>query len=280
MKKVLILKIFFLFALYLNAQDPVPVNYQRIVPSTPEASSLGKFGDIPVSYHSGVPQITVPIYSMKVGNFSLPISLDYHASGIKVSEISSDIGLGWALNAGGIISCVINGLPDVANGVLINRKYIIDSFKLTGLQGNSPGTFDHNIKKFIWNGEEEVMPDVFSFSLPDNSGKFSFDENNIARLIPFQKLKVEWVPQSYGFRITDKTGVIYEFFIGEGALVQNACNFSTFLNVSATQAWHLSKIILTNKEEIFIGGKELLIVKIKRFFPKLFGKIIRNQSPY
>ena len=38
--------------------------------------------------------------------------------------------------------------------------------------------------------------------------------------------------------------------------------------------------ILTGKEEIFIGGKELLAVKIKRFFPKLFGKIIRKQSPY
>ena len=38
--------------------------------------------------------------------------------------------------------------------------------------------------------------------------------------------------------------------------------------------------ILNDKEEIFIGGKELLAVKIKRFFPKLFGKIIRKQSPY
>lgn len=38
--------------------------------------------------------------------------------------------------------------------------------------------------------------------------------------------------------------------------------------------------ILKNKEEILVGGKELLIVKIKRFFPKLFGKLIRKQSPY
>jgi dehydrogenase/reductase SDR family protein 7B len=38
--------------------------------------------------------------------------------------------------------------------------------------------------------------------------------------------------------------------------------------------------ILTNQEEIFVGGKELLSVKIKRFFPGLFGKIIRKQSPY
>lgn len=38
--------------------------------------------------------------------------------------------------------------------------------------------------------------------------------------------------------------------------------------------------ILNDQEEILIGGKELLAVKIKRFFPKLFGKIIRKQSPY
>lgn len=38
--------------------------------------------------------------------------------------------------------------------------------------------------------------------------------------------------------------------------------------------------ILNNKEEIFVGGKELLVVKIKRFFPKLFGKLIRKQSPF
>jgi short-subunit dehydrogenase len=38
--------------------------------------------------------------------------------------------------------------------------------------------------------------------------------------------------------------------------------------------------LLKNKEEIFIGGKELLILKIRRFLPGLFSKIIRKQSPY
>lgn len=45
-------------------------------------------------------------------------------------------------------------------------------------------------------------------------------------------------------------------------------------------ARHIIKGIINNDEEIFVGGKELLIVKIKRFFPSLFGKIIRKQSPY
>lgn len=38
--------------------------------------------------------------------------------------------------------------------------------------------------------------------------------------------------------------------------------------------------ILSQKEEVFIGGKEIALVKIKRFFPALFAKIIRKQSPY
>lgn len=47
-----------------------------------------------------------------------------------------------------------------------------------------------------------------------------------------------------------------------------------------TCAQQIIKAIITDKEEVLIGGKELLVVKIKRFFPKLFGKIIRKQSPY
>lgn len=45
-------------------------------------------------------------------------------------------------------------------------------------------------------------------------------------------------------------------------------------------AKQIIKGISNEKEEIFVGGKELLMVKIKRFFPKLFGVLIRKQSPY
>lgn len=38
--------------------------------------------------------------------------------------------------------------------------------------------------------------------------------------------------------------------------------------------------ILKNKEEILIGGKEILMVKIKRLMPKMFSKLVRRQSPY
>ncbi len=47
-----------------------------------------------------------------------------------------------------------------------------------------------------------------------------------------------------------------------------------------TCSQQIIQAIVNDKEEILVGGKELLAVKIKRFFPKLFGKIIRKQSPY
>jgi dehydrogenase/reductase SDR family member 7B len=38
--------------------------------------------------------------------------------------------------------------------------------------------------------------------------------------------------------------------------------------------------ILKNKEEIFIGGKEIWMVYLKQFLPRLFGRLIRKQSAY
>jgi dehydrogenase/reductase SDR family protein 7B len=41
----------------------------------------------------------------------------------------------------------------------------------------------------------------------------------------------------------------------------------------------LLQALVKNKHEVLIGNKELLAVKMKRFFPRLFWKIIPKQSP-
>lgn len=43
--------------------------------------------------------------------------------------------------------------------------------------------------------------------------------------------------------------------------------------------WCAQKIVAAiekNKEEVYIGGREVFGVYIKRFFPKIFSKIIRK----
>jgi short-subunit dehydrogenase len=55
-------------------------------------------------------------------------------------------------------------------------------------------------------------------------------------------------------------------------------------HVDAMSAEECAKQIITgisdNSEEILIGGRELKAVTLRRLFPKLFGKIIRKQSPF
>src|SRR5437660_4637000 len=84
---------------------------QPNVPS-PTAASLGKFGDIPVGYYTGLPNISIPLFTAKGKTLELPISLQYHASGIKVEEIGGWVGAGWALQAGGVITRTVRGIVD------------------------------------------------------------------------------------------------------------------------------------------------------------------------
>ena len=113
------MKIFFipfiiwvLSSIALAAQQPVNTLVNDIIMPAPNAASLGKYADIPISYNTGVPNIDLPLYEVKEGPLRLPISVSYHASGIRVGEAASWVGLGWSLNAGGLITRTVLGKPD------------------------------------------------------------------------------------------------------------------------------------------------------------------------
>ena len=84
----------------------------KITPPSPNVSAMQRYGDIPVGLYSGVPNISVPLYEIKSDDITVPISISYHASGVKVADEASRIGLGWVLNAGGVISRNIVGKDD------------------------------------------------------------------------------------------------------------------------------------------------------------------------
>ena len=68
--------------------------------------------NIPVSLYTGVPEIFIPVFTVEVGDYRLPLTLSYNASGIKVAQEASHVGLGWNVRAGGEIHRVIRGYDD------------------------------------------------------------------------------------------------------------------------------------------------------------------------
>ena len=79
------------------------------IPNSPEAAAFQKYGNTPVNLYTGGTNVAVPIYTYPGREMDLPISLTYDASGIKVSQMATTVGLGWNLNVGGRISRNTNG---------------------------------------------------------------------------------------------------------------------------------------------------------------------------
>lgn len=138
----------------------------------PNAAAFGKYGDIPVSYFTGVPDISIPIHTLKEGSLSLPISLNYHAGGNKPVEMASWVGMGWSLNAGGMISRTVQGLPDELSGGYYNTGHLLSN----NLSDNDPNQaaffYDVNL------GLKDSEPDIFSFNMAGYNGRFFIDSKN------------------------------------------------------------------------------------------------------
>src|SRR5258708_26366598 len=96
--------------LYLPVCAQSPSQVPDLVPPSPDAASLGKYASIPVGLHTGIPEISIPIYVIKSKKLTLPITLSYHAGGNRVRSIAEWTGLGSSLNSGRGIYMRVHGL--------------------------------------------------------------------------------------------------------------------------------------------------------------------------
>lgn len=95
------------------SQTKESTHIKSLIPSSPQAASFGKYVDVPVSAYTGTPNINIPIAAVRGRTLSLPISLSYHHKGLQVEGQASQVGLGWSLAAGGVISRSVKGEVDV-----------------------------------------------------------------------------------------------------------------------------------------------------------------------
>lgn len=225
----------------------------NVIPPSPNSASLAKFGDIPVSYYTGRPQIEIPIFTLTQGLLSAPISLNYHGGGIRVEEIASWVGLGWSLNAGGVISRTKRELADE-----------LPAYGFWDAAEIPPNTID-NYNKYLefLTGTVDSQCDIFQFSTPQGSGKFYIDKNDNIQIVPQQKIKIEktqgWVSgigtesgTIQQWKITTAEGTKYyfdDYETSEPVSYSNNGTFPVIRNERYISSWYLSKIVSVNNQD-------------------------------
>ncbi|MGE8553346.1 MAG: hypothetical protein ACN6OB_05330 [Chryseobacterium jejuense] len=218
------------------AQDSKITN---VVPTTPEMSGLVKRVDIPINYSSGAINYSLNIYTLKVKELEIPITLNYISTGFKPSENSSNIGLGWDLEVGGKISHKVNGLDDLhspkeysafPNGFPVDRPLKMGYANMSQTQNypeyqllseNSNSFLDEH-STFMRNSVNRVdtEPDIFHFSYAGKSSKFFLDKDFNGRQMPVGKEKIQF--DSNKFVIVDIQGNIYEYAVQDNITLQSS----------------------------------------------------------
>lgn len=212
---------------FVSAQASSNLGYEEeiIRPQTPNVAEFQKFGEYQMDYYTGVPNIEIPIYEVNLGHFSLPVSLRYHASGVKVQELPSCVGLGWALSAGGCISVEVKGIRDNANTIGAVSEY--DFYHKNLME----------IIDMISHGSDTER-DTYHYSFPGHSGTFRYSQpNDTIRTIPYKPIIIEHIGQEFykdGYKIIDEIGNAYFFTLRETMQVDD--------NHVETRAWYLTKI--------------------------------------
>lgn len=224
------------FSAYTQENEIPQLASLKITPPTPEAAALIRFVEYPVSYCTGVPEITVPLYSVKSREISFPVTLNYHASGIKVEDVSGFVGLGWSLNAGGVISRVAHGGMDEYGVDMRDKDSVV-------------ATNDFRYLKRVANNIYNASLDRYYYNFCDISGSFVIQPNGTIVQIPETENRIERIPAlssaddvlSKDFKITTPDGTMYYF--------QNQ-EYSVSSDGSCTgSSWYLSKIISFNQTD-------------------------------
>ena len=186
----------------LHAQLP-ELERPDVIPPSPEASKLAAYISYPVNLSNGLVQTSIPLYEIVDGDIRIPITLSYHASGLKPNMRSSHwLGDGWSLTTGPTLSRTINGVADEIN----YNAQIALSDSLTYEQLNA-----------IYTQAVDVALDEFHYSLPGGGGRMYLrrmtDGSITPVTIPRDNIKVKPLggKSMPVFRITDGDGMTYTF---------------------------------------------------------------------
>lgn len=277
----------FLWLLFWNTTaDAQRKDFAVAIPS-PNAASLGLYGEMPVSHFTGVPAISIPLYTVRGKSISLDLSLSYHAGGLRPDLHPGWAGNGWSLNAGGVITRKVNAAIDEfhkpysgKHGYFYNYSNLNAGNWSSTTRLSAPVPAYSNVDGIPQPQlvDSDTEPDEFSFNFLNYSGKFYLDQTGVWQVQCDKALKVifntsDWVEpfvknipglnissninKTFGkFTILDEKGNKYIF--GSTDANNTAIEFSDVMipnlvdgrggSITAT-SWYLTKIISADENE-------------------------------
>ncbi|WP_426477980.1 hypothetical protein ACP3T3_00375 [Chryseobacterium sp. CBSDS_008] len=94
---------------HVNAQQNNLISDQNninkitnVVPPTPQAEEMTRYGNLPLNEFKGMAQINIPIAEIKEKNIFNKVELNYSKLGVKVNDLPNNVGVSWFLDAGGV----------------------------------------------------------------------------------------------------------------------------------------------------------------------------------
>ena len=213
-----------------NAQNNplTPALNGSITAPSPNAAALGSYGQVPISLSTGQLAYNIPICELDNHDIKIPVSLSYNYQGFKPNEHPSWTGLGWTLNAGGVITRVKHGEPDEiqvlaqsGGGCFGGTSYKenvaarsdLSSLNPTTNLGNAGSTINSLLKRqrlLVMNCQAgpgvpldyfDSEPDEFIFNFAGYTGKFVWDNasNNFVILTNSSEIFDIQVDYAQGF---------------------------------------------------------------------------------
>lgn len=203
----------------------------QILQPSSEAQSLGDFAEIPVDLYTGRTNINIPLFTISYKDIKVPVSLSYHGGGIKVEDECGVVGLGWTLNAGGVVNRILRGMPDELSdsdaagydnlNKLDNKIHTFIQkmeYKTKGVDPANiawyPTPEEKSLLKWMTNygmlydeGHFDTSPDNFIFSAQGLFGAFVNGHTSQAQ----SNVGCRVSEISDGFSITDVNGLTYKF---------------------------------------------------------------------
>jgi len=230
-----------------SGSTPPAAQLPKIIQASPEAASLGKYGNQQIGLNTGTVSAHIPLYELKTKSLKLGIGLNYSSNGLKVDEISSRVGMGWVLNASGVITRTVYDKPDLLHPRIqppLNLNFhLFDPNMISAAQ--SYYTTDPAILNWLdyYSGTDSDMQlDEFNFNFNGYTGKFIFDNNNSPVLLPQSNLKIEFnsANTDWNFKITTPDGTKYYFGGPASEITLSSTGYSN--HDQYVSAWYLNKI--------------------------------------